>query len=42
MEALKESIEESKKCIMLCANCHREIHANLWQLEDLNLEERDS
>ena len=39
---LKECIEGSKKCIMLCANCHREIHANLWQLEDLNLEERDS
>lgn len=39
---LKECIEESKKCIMLCANCHREIHANIWQLEDLNLKERDS
>lgn len=39
---LKECIEESQKCIMLCANCHREIHANLWQLGDLNLEERDS
>ena len=40
---LKEAIEESKKCILICANCHRELHDNMWQLEDLkNIEERDS
>ena len=40
---LKEAIEESKKCILLCANCHRELHDNIWRLEDLkNIEERDS
>lgn len=39
---LKECIEETKKCIMLCSNCHRELHANLWTINDLNLEERDS
>ena len=41
---LKEAIEESKKCILLCANCHRELHDNIWKLEDLNknIEERDS
>tara|TARA_R110000824_G_scaffold242992_2_gene431633 strand:- start:94 stop:324 length:231 start_codon:yes stop_codon:yes gene_type:complete len=22
-------LEEAKKCILLCANCHREFHANL-------------
>lgn len=26
---LKEAIEESKKCILICANCHRELHDNL-------------
>ncbi len=28
-------MEESKKCILICANCHRELHDNLWQIEDL-------
>ena len=31
-EALKtrdDALEESKKCILVCANCHREIHADL-------------
>lgn len=32
---LKDCIEESKKCVLLCANCHREIHANLWDLSEL-------
>ena len=32
---LKDCLEESKKCILICANCHREIHANLWNIEDL-------
>ena len=31
---LIDAIEESKKCIMLCANCHRELHDNLWNLEE--------
>ena len=39
---LKEAVEEINKCILICANCHREFHANYWDLEDLNLEERDS
>lgn len=25
----KKALEESYKCILVCANCHREIHANL-------------
>ena len=29
---LNEAIEESKKCILLCANCHRELHCGIWQL----------
>lgn len=38
---LKDCIEESKKCVMLCSNCHREIHANIWNINEI-LEERDS
>ena len=35
-----EAVEESKKCILLCSNCHRELHAGLWDLKELDLEER--
>lgn len=30
-------VEEAKKCIMLCANCHRKIENNLISLEDCDL-----
>lgn len=30
---LKELRAEAKKCVVLCANCHRELHAGLWSLE---------
>lgn len=36
---LKDCIEETKKCILICANCHREIHAGLWKIEDLDSQE---
>lgn len=36
---LKDAIEESKKCILICANCHRELHDNLWSIEDMRKEE---
>lgn len=26
---LKEAVEEVKKCILICSNCHREFHAGL-------------
>jgi len=32
---LKDCVEESKKCVLLCANCHREIHAGLWDLKEI-------
>ena len=32
---LEESIEESKKCILLCANCHREVHAGLAKISEV-------
>lgn len=35
---LEEAIEESKKCILLCANCHRELHDGLWKIEELELD----
>lgn len=39
---LKECVEETKKCVLLCSNCHREIHAGLWDItEILNKKERE-
>lgn len=38
---LKDAIEESKKCILICANCHRELHDNLWNVEELILKEKE-
>ena len=32
---IKEAIEESTKCVMLCANCHREVHDNIINLEEI-------
>lgn len=32
----KERVEaEIKKCILICANCHSELHCGLWKIEDL-------
>jgi predicted HNH restriction endonuclease len=28
----KKSLDESRKCILVCSNCHREIHARLREL----------
>jgi hypothetical protein len=30
-------IEELKKCIPLCSNCHREFHGGVWVLDDIDL-----
>lgn len=32
---LEECVEEIKKCVMICANCHRELHNNLWDLNEI-------
>lgn len=29
-------LAEAKKCILVCHNCHMELHDNLWQLEDIS------
>ena len=34
-EIIKECIEEIKKCVLICSNCHKELHANLWSLDKL-------
>ena len=38
---LKDAVEESKKCILLCSNCHRELHDNLWNISDINIQEKE-
>lgn len=32
---LERDLEEVQKCILVCANCHREIHNNFYSLEEL-------
>ena len=32
---IEDDIAEVKKCILICANCHREIHSGFYQGEDL-------
>ncbi len=34
-------IEEVKKCILLCANCHRELEYNIWDLNEVNIPKPD-
>lgn len=36
---LQEAINESKKCILICSNCHKELHDKMWSIEDLREEE---
>jgi hypothetical protein len=30
---LEAALAEARKCILLCANCHRGLHAKAWDLE---------
>ena len=34
----RRMVEEVQKCVLLCANCHRELHNGLLQLPDENQE----
>lgn len=36
---IEKAIEESKKCILICSNCHKEFHAGLWTIDELKWEE---
>ena len=38
---IADAVAESKKCILLCSNCHKELHNNLWDIEELKLEEKE-
>lgn len=30
--SFKETVKELKKCVLVCANCHREIHSGITQI----------
>lgn len=30
-------VEEAKKCILLCKNCHSEFHAGYWKISDITI-----
>lgn len=32
---LKEAVEEAKKCILICSNCHKELHDNMWSIDEI-------
>ena len=32
MVALEKQIEEAKKCVLLCSNCHKGVHANFYEI----------
>lgn len=34
MIALDKQIQEARKCILVCSNCHRGIHAGIYQIPD--------
>lgn len=38
---LQEAVEETKKCILICSNCHKELHDNMWSIKDLDNDEKE-
>ena len=38
---LLDAVAESKKCILICSNCHKELHDNIWTIDELNLNEME-
>ena len=41
LPTIEKAIEESKKCVLLCSNCHKEFHAGLWNLNELDFNEME-
>lgn len=35
MRNWQKILEEAKKCVLVCSNCHREIHAGMTSLDDI-------
>ena len=38
---LADAIKESKKCILICSNCHKEFHDGMWDIVELNLNAKE-
>lgn len=36
---LLDAVEETEKCILICSNCHKELHDDMWNIDDLEKEE---
>jgi hypothetical protein len=34
---LRQCLEEIQKCVLLCAICHREFHADVWSLDEIEI-----
>ena len=32
---LLDATNEIEKCVILCSNCHKELHDNMWSLDDI-------
>lgn len=32
--SFKKTVEECKKCVLVCSNCHKEVHAGIVQIPD--------
>ena len=39
---LIDCIHEAEKCVLLCANCHREIHAGLWDINEIIVKDKEN
>lgn len=38
IRSCSQYLEEARKCILLCANCHRELHAGIWNTSDITVQ----
>ena len=39
---LEDCVRETKKCVLICANCHREVHAGLWDIKEILAKENEN